>query len=230
MGKRAFDLFFSAIGIVLLSPVLLVLAVLVKLSDGGSVFFRQIRVGQAGGRFSMLKFRSMVPNAAGLGPGITKDGDPRITGIGRFLRKTKLDELPQLWNVFRGEMSFVGPRPELPVYVAKYTAEQKRVLELRPGITDLATLEFQNEEELLSLAVDGLPTRQSADAVERFYIEYCLPRKIELNLAYANRASVWEDTKLILRTVRALVSRQPAQDTTQRPTLRGVSEVAEKGH
>src|SRR5437899_3191872 len=118
-------------------------------------------------------------------------------------------------------MSFVGPRPELPVYVAKYTAEEQRVLELRPGITDLATLEFQNEEELLSLAVDGLPTRQSADAVERFYIEYCLPRKIELNLAYANRASVWEDTKLILRTVRALVSRQPAQDTTQRPTLRG---------
>src|SRR5437899_10370248 len=109
-------------------------------------------------------------------------------------------------------MSFVGPRPELPVYVAKYTAEQKRVLELRPGITDLATLEFQNEEELLSLAVDGLPTRQSADAVERFYIEYCLPPKIELNLGYANRASAWEDNQLHLEAVRAPGARPPAED------------------
>jgi lipopolysaccharide/colanic/teichoic acid biosynthesis glycosyltransferase len=189
--KRLFDLFFSIIGLVFLSPVFLVLALVVKFSDGGPVFFRQQRVGKNGALFWILKFRSMVVDAERRGLSVTRDGDARITRIGRFMRKTKLDELPQLWNVFRGEMSFVGPRPEVPRYVAKYTEEQKRVLLIKPGITDLATLEFRNEEELLSTATD----------TENFYIEHCIPRKIELNLAYAAGANAWEDLKIILRTL-----------------------------
>jgi lipopolysaccharide/colanic/teichoic acid biosynthesis glycosyltransferase len=191
MAKRAFDLFFSAAGLLVLSPVLLLVATAVKLSSRGPVLFWQQRIGKDGRPFYIVKFRSMVGNAERLGPGITKDGDPRITRIGRFLRKTKLDELPQLWNVLVGEMSFVGPRPEVPRYVAHYTEEQRRVLELKPGITDLATLEFRNEEQLLSTAAD----------TERFYLEYCIPRKIELNLAYARQATPWRDIIVIFRTV-----------------------------
>ena len=191
MPKRLFDLFFAGCGLLMLSPGFLLLAALVKLADHGPVFFRQQRVGEEGRLFWILKFRSMVINAERAGLSVTKDGDPRITRLGRFLRKTKLDELPQLWNVLRGEMSFVGPRPEVPRYVAHYTEEQRRVLALKPGITDLATLEFRNEEELLL----GVPD------TERFYVEHCIPRKIELNLAYAETANLWEDIKIILRTL-----------------------------
>ena len=186
-----FDIVFAAFGLLVLSPLFLLLAVAVKLSSRGPVLFRQQRVGQDGRLFCIVKFRSMVVNAEKMGISVTKDGDSRITRVGRFLRKTKADELPQLWNVLRGNMSFVGPRPEVPRYVAHYTAEQRRVLALKPGITDLATLEFRNEEELLRTATD----------TEKFYLEYCVPRKIELNLAYADRANLWEDTKIILRTV-----------------------------
>jgi lipopolysaccharide/colanic/teichoic acid biosynthesis glycosyltransferase len=133
----------------------------------------------------------MIVDAEKKGLGITKSGDARITPVGRFLRKHKLDELPQLWNVFRGDMSFVGPRPEIPRYVELYSEEQKAILELKPGVTDLATLEFRNEEELLRNASD----------TEKFYVEYCLPRKIELNLIYAREASVWRDTLIILQTL-----------------------------
>ena len=189
--KRSFDILFAALGLLVLSPLLLLLAIAVRLSSRGQVLFRQQRIGKDGRPFYIVKFRSMVENAEDLGLGVTRDGDPRITAMGRFLRKTKLDELPQLWNVVVGDMSFVGPRPEVPRYVEKYTAEQRRVLALKPGITDLATLEFRNEEELLRTVAD----------TERFYLEYCVPRKIELNLAYAARANVWEDTKIILRTV-----------------------------
>ena len=190
-GKRTFDLLFAAAGLVLLAPFGLVLGLLVKLSDGGPVFYGQTRVGQFGKSFRIWKFRTMVMNADSLGLSITKDGDPRITRIGRILRKTKLDELPQLWNVFRGEMSFVGPRPEVPCYVAEYTEEQKAVLALKPGITDLATLAFRNEEELLRSAAD----------TEAFYITHCIPRKIALNLAYSTSATIWQDVKIILRTL-----------------------------
>jgi len=138
-----------------------------------------------------LKFRSMVPNADRLGLSVTKDGDPRITRVGRFMRKTKLDELPQLWNVLVGEMSFVGPRPEVPVYVERYTDYQRRVLELKPGITDPAALEFRNEEELLKAAAD----------TEKCYLEECVPRKIDLSLAYSQRATFWTDVDVIVRTV-----------------------------
>jgi lipopolysaccharide/colanic/teichoic acid biosynthesis glycosyltransferase len=149
MAKCAFDLFFSVAGLLVLSPLLLLLAIAVKLSSRGPVLFRHRRIGQGGRPFDIVKFRSMVVNAENVGRSITPEGDPRITRMGRALRKAKLDELPQLWNVLVGDMSFVGPRPEVPRYVEKYTAEQRRVLALKPGITDLATLEFRNEEEML---------------------------------------------------------------------------------
>jgi lipopolysaccharide/colanic/teichoic acid biosynthesis glycosyltransferase len=208
MSKRTFDIFFSAAGLLVLSPLFLLMAVLLKLSSRAPVLFRQQRIGKDGRPFCILKFRSMVVDAEKLGPSVTREGDPRITARGRFLRRTKLDELPQLYNVLIGDMSFVGPRPEVPFYVEKYTAEQKRVLALKPGITDLATLKFRNEEELLRrkaegggrVTEDGGPKTVDADT-EKFYLEYCVPRKIELNLAYAATANVWEDIKIILRTL-----------------------------
>ena len=196
--KRAFDLFFSIAGLIVLSPLFIVLAIWVKLSDGGPVLFRQERVGLNGRRFRMLKFRSMVVDAGAAGPSITRAGDARITPVGRILRQTKLDELPQLWNVLIGDMSFVGPRPEVPEYVARYTAEQRRVLELKPGITDLATLEFRNEEEMLR---EKSANAESKSELERFYLEYCVPRKIQLNLQYARKANVLRDVFVILRTL-----------------------------
>ena len=191
MTKRTFDLFFSALGLLLLSPLLVALALAVKLSSRGPVLFRQQRVGKGGRRFQILKFRSMVVDAERLGISVTRRGHPRVTALGRMLRDKKLDELPQLWNVLCGDMSFVGPRPEVPRYVRQYTEEQKRVLALKPGITDLATLKFRREEELLSAVAD----------TEKYYLEYCLPRKIELNLTYAETANVWEDLKIIMRTL-----------------------------
>ena len=191
MGKRLYDMFFATLGLVLASPLFLLIAVAIKCCDRGPVLFRQTRVGLQGRRFLILKFRTMVPEAETMGVSITQGGDPRVTAIGRLLRKTKLDELPQLWNVLTGEMSLVGPRPEVPHYVERYSAEQRQVLRLKPGVTDLATLLYRNEEELLRGAGD----------VESFYLEEVVPRKIELNLAYASCANLWEDTKIILRTV-----------------------------
>jgi len=183
----------------------------------------------------------MVANAEKLGLSITADGDDRVTRVGRFLRKHKLDELPQLWNVLRGEMSFVGPRPEVPRYVAQYTTEQKQVLELKPGITDLATLEFRDEEEMLKVKAETwkaesrnvsnsgpmgngemLKTEKlkaeavtPEDGVEEFYLLCCLPRKVELSLAYANRASVWTDTLIILRTLFPFLAKDQGPQTTR---------------
>lgn len=191
MAKRAYDLVLSGIGLLLAWPVLLVLGLIVRVCDGTPVLFRQTRVGLRGRPFQILKFRTMRPNTERMGASVTQADDPRVTPVGRWLRKTKLDELPQLWNVFIGEMSLVGPRPEVPQYVARYNAQQQRVLELKPGITDLATLLYLNEEELLR----GRPD------VERAYLEEVMPRKIQLTLAYAAGANLWEDTKVILRTV-----------------------------
>jgi lipopolysaccharide/colanic/teichoic acid biosynthesis glycosyltransferase len=164
---------------------------LIKVADRGPVFFRQERVGQHGEVFRIWKFRTMVVNAERMGLSITARGDPRVTRLGKLLRKWKLDELPQFWNVLQGEMSLVGPRPEVPRYIGKYTEAQRRVLSLKPGITDIATLEFREEESLLSSSPDP----------ERLYIDYCIPRKIELNLAYAAQASLWKDTLVILWTL-----------------------------
>lgn len=190
-AKRLYDLLFASLGLLLLSPLLAVIAVAVRLSDGGPVCFKQQRVGRHGRLFWIWKFRTMVVNADKLGISVTKGGDSRITPAGRILRRTKVDELPQLWNVLRGDMSFVGPRPEVPRYVEHYTPVQREILKLKPGITDLATLEFRNEEELLRTAPD----------VEKFYIECCIPRKIELNLLYARRAGICQDTWIILQTL-----------------------------
>jgi lipopolysaccharide/colanic/teichoic acid biosynthesis glycosyltransferase len=191
LTKRILDFALSALGLLILSPLGLCIAVLIKLADGGPIFYGQTRVGQFGKPFRIWKFRSMVVNAEKLGAPVTMEGDPRITRIGRFLRKTKLDELPQLWNVLKGEMSLVGPRPELPKYVEQYGDAEREILRYKPGITDLASLLFRNEEDLLHGAAD----------LESFYVRYCVPKKLELNQAYARRAGVFQDLYLILQTL-----------------------------
>jgi lipopolysaccharide/colanic/teichoic acid biosynthesis glycosyltransferase len=191
MMKRGLDIALAAFGLVILSPILLVIAVLVKAFDFGPVFFVQERVGRGGRNFRMLKFRSMVVNAESQGGQITASGDKRITRLGYLLRRTKADELPQLWNVLRGEMSFVGPRPEVRSYVDLYTSEQCKVLELCPGITDLASFAFFNESDLLAAAPDP----------ERLYRNYLIPEKIRINMAYAAQAGMFSDLLLIVGTV-----------------------------
>jgi len=181
----------------LLAPLLLLATVAVKLSSPGPILFRQERVGRGGRRFLLLKFRSMRIGAESQGALVTGSGDARVTPVGRWLRRTKLDELPQLWNVVRGDMSLVGPRPEVPRYVAHYTAGQRRVLEVRPGITDPATLAFRNEEQLLG----SVPVDQR----ESFYINEILPRKLEINLEYLAKDGVAQDLAVLLRTVAALL-------------------------
>lgn len=187
--KRAFDIVCSALGLLVLSPVLLICALLVGLTSPGGVLFRQERIGKDGVPFTIYKFRSMRKDNGGLK--ITTSGDSRITPVGRILRKTKLDELPQLWNVLRGDMSFVGPRPEVQEYTDLYNEEQRQVLLVRPGITDLASVEFRNENDLLAESEDP----------NRTYIEEIMPRKLQLGLYYIERMSLWYDIRLILRTL-----------------------------
>lgn len=203
--KRTFDIVFSVCGLLLLAPLLAFVALAIKLTDGGAVIFSQVRVGYQGKRFRILKFRTMKVGDGGKGPQFTVQGDPRITPLGRFLRKAKIDELPQLWNVAKGEMSFVGPRPEVPEYVERFSEEQKAVLQYMPGITGLATLEFRNEERWLA----------EAENPEQLYINECIPRKIKLNLEYAETATLWRDFKLIVLTIFALFNLQsvPARDS-----------------
>ena len=189
MIKRLFDILAAGLGLVLLSPLLLLTAAWVRLDSPGPALFRQTRVGRFGVPFTIHKFRTMrvVPGAA-----ITVGADPRITRSGSVLRATKLDELPQLWDVLRGAMSLVGPRPELPVYVALYPADLRdRVLAVRPGITDPASLAFSHEAELLAAASDP----------EREYREVILPAKLRLSAQYAERASLATDLRLILATL-----------------------------
>jgi lipopolysaccharide/colanic/teichoic acid biosynthesis glycosyltransferase len=191
MSKRLFDLFWATVGLLLLWPVFLVVAVLIKLEDRGPVFFRQVRVGWKGQSFRMWKFRTMVVDAERLGRAITVGRDPRITRVGHWLRATKVDELPQLLNVWLGEMSLVGPRPEVQKYVNLYTEDQRRVLELRPGITDLASVKYRRESEVLA----------AADDPDRAYVEEIMPEKIQINLEYAAQASLWGDFRVILMTL-----------------------------
>ena len=191
--KRAFDVVCSALGLLVLSPVLLVCALLVGLTSPGGVLFRQERIGRDGVPFTIYKFRSMRQDNAGLK--ITTSGDSRITPVGKVLRKTKLDELPQLWNVLKGDMSFVGPRPEVREYTDLYDEAQRQVLLVRPGITGLASIRFRNENELLD----------ASDDPNRTYIEEVMPQKIALDLEYIPRASVWYDIRLILETLVTVV-------------------------
>jgi lipopolysaccharide/colanic/teichoic acid biosynthesis glycosyltransferase len=187
--KRAFDLTVATIGFIATLPLLALLALLVRASSRGPALFVQTRIGRHGKPFLCVKFRTMRMHADS--NTVTVDGDKRITGIGNFLRKTKLDELPQLWNVMTGRMSFVGPRPDVPGYADRLEGDNRRILNLRPGITGPATLLFRREEELLA----------SADDPVRFNDEVLFPEKARINLEYADRLSFWRDIGYITATV-----------------------------
>jgi lipopolysaccharide/colanic/teichoic acid biosynthesis glycosyltransferase len=189
--KRIFDFVCSTLGLIVLSPVLIVIAIKIKIDSDGPVFFKQIRVGKMNKEFEILKFRTMVVDAEKLGRQITVGNDSRITKIGAFLRKYKLDELPQLINVFKGDMSLVGPRPEVPRYVELYSEEQRKVLEVRPGITDLASIRYRDENDLLGEAEDP----------DELYINTIMPDKLALNLEYINKNNVFVDIYIILKTI-----------------------------
>lgn len=192
---RLFDVIFSLAGLVLLSPMLLVIAVWIRLDSSGPAIFRQVRVGRYGKTFELLKFRSMRPGSEAKGQLTVGTADSRITRIGAWLRRYKLDELPQLVNVLKGEMSIVGPRPEVPKYVAYYTPEQRRVLDVRPGITDHASLEYFEENKLLA---------QSSDP-EHTYIHEVMPAKIRLNMRYIERPTLAGYFSIIVRTALRIV-------------------------
>jgi lipopolysaccharide/colanic/teichoic acid biosynthesis glycosyltransferase len=190
-GKRAVDLVSATLGLIILSPVFALVAFCIKLTSRGTVLYRQDRVGKNGRNFQILKFRSMVVDASKTGLGITVAGDTRVTAFGGFLRRHKLDELPQLWNVVRGNMSLVGPRPELPVYVAEYTQEQRMVLSARPGVTDPGSLVYRHEEEILA----------DRDDPEQFYRTQILPDKLSRNIVYLQGITLRGDLRIILNTV-----------------------------
>jgi len=195
MAKRAFDLLVAVAALLLLAPLLAAIALWIKVDSPGPVLFRQQRVGRHGRPFAIHKFRTMVADAPQRGPSITVGNDPRITRTGAFLRHSKLDELPQFIDVLAGHMSLVGPRPELPAYVAQYPAELRdKVLAVRPGITDPASLEFADESAVLARAVDP----------EREYVDVLLPRKLRAAAAYAEHANLATDLRVIGGTLRVL--------------------------
>ncbi|MFH1924584.1 MAG: sugar transferase [Planctomycetota bacterium] len=189
--KRGFDFFGALLGLVIVSPLLLIVAILIKLTSPGPVLFRQERVGRGFRRFDILKFRTMVADAPKLGGQLTAGKDPRITPIGRALRLTKLDELPQLINVLRGDMSFVGPRPEVPRYVEMFRTDFEELLTVRPGITDLASIKYRHEADILGESEDP----------EMTYITRILPDKIALAKHYIRHSSLWLDLRLLFKTV-----------------------------
>ena len=190
-GKRALDIAISLLGLLVLLPLFAFIGCIVKLTSPGGIFYRQTRIGRGGRCFQILKFRSMVIGGTNKGLEITVSGDSRVTSVGRVLRRYKLDELPQLWNVLRGDMSLVGPRPELPIYVAAYREDQRQVLVVRPGITDPASLAYRREEEILANHKDP----------ERFYRTQVLPDKLARNLVYLQAISLKTDVRIIFETV-----------------------------
>lgn len=191
--KRLFDLAFSTFFLFTLFPLFLFIAILIKLDSPGPVFYGVVRVGKDGEPFRLYKFRSMVAGAASKGPGITHQGDPRVTRVGYWLRRFKLDELPQLINVCKGEMSLVGPRPEDPRYVALYTPEQRAVLTVAPGVTSAASLRFRHEEQLLT-----------GTNWEHTYLQVILPEKLKIDLDYIQRRTFATDLLIIWQTFLAL--------------------------
>ncbi|MCK9256120.1 MAG: sugar transferase [Bacteroidales bacterium] len=193
--KRVFDLFFSFFGLMFLFPFLLIISLLIMLDSKGGVFYRQLRVGKGGKDFYIFKFRTMKPNSDKQGLLTVGGRDNRITKIGVFLRKYKIDEFPQLINAFIGDMSIVGPRPEVRKYVDLYNDEQKQVLNLRPGITDYASIEFSRENELLA----------KSENPEKTYIEEIMPTKLQLNLKYINEACLQTDLKIIFKTLKKIL-------------------------
>ena len=194
--KRLFDVIASGLGLICLSPLFFVLAIWIKLDSKGPVFYRQVRVGRGNKDFRLFKFRSMRPNSDKLGLITVGGRDPRVTRSGYYIRKYKLDEFPQLINVFRGDMSLVGPRPEVRKYVNMYTPEQMRVLDVRPGITSLASIRYRNENDILAAAADP----------DKAYIEQVMPDKLAIDLEYVSKASLWTDIKLIFGTFKAIIT------------------------
>lgn len=194
MTKRLFDLFFSLLGLILLSPLFLIIGLLIMLESKGGIFYKQVRVGKGGKDFYLYKFRTMRPNADKLGLLTVGGRDPRVTRIGYYLRKYKLDELPQLVNVLKGDMSFVGPRPEVRKYVMLYNDEQLQVLKVKPGITDYASIQYSNENELLA----------QSENPEETYIKTIMPHKLALNMQYIKNPSVLHDIKLIFLTLKKI--------------------------
>ena len=194
--KRTFDLFVSLIALLALSLPFVIIAIIIKVASPGPVFYRATRVGKHGKLFHLYKFRSMNVGAENKGPKITSQGDSRVTGVGRWLRKLKLDEFPQLVNVIKGEMSLVGPRPEDPYYIAYYSEEQMRVLSVLPGITSAASLNYRNEEQVLS-----------GENWEEKYLNHYLPDKLLIELEYLQKRSLLTDLKIIWKTFLTLFRR-----------------------
>ncbi|MGV8058425.1 MAG: sugar transferase [Smithellaceae bacterium] len=196
--KRIFDIAFSLVGLFILSPFLLCVAWRIKREDGGPVFYRGERVGLHGQSFRIYKFRTMVVNAEKIGASSTSDDDPRITTIGKTLRKHKLDELPQLINVLAGDMSFVGPRPQVRWAVELYSLDERRILDVRPGITDYASILFSNEGEILKGSNDP----------DKDYMELIHPRKTRLNLEYVQNRTFFGDLKIIIQTITVIFKKK----------------------
>lgn len=193
--KRLFDIVFSLFGIIILSPIFLIIAFLVKVTSKGGAFYKQIRVGKNNKDFRLLKFRSMYVDSDKKSLITIGGHDSRVTKVGYFIRKYKLDELPQLINVLKGDMSFVGPRPEVRYYVNMYTKEQLQVLNVRPGITDPASIAYRNENELLAKQSDP----------KQYYIDVIMQDKLRINLEYIANRTFWSDVKIILQTIYVLL-------------------------
>lgn len=196
MIKRLFDIFFSFIGLIILIPILIIIAFCIKLNSKGPVFYKQTRVGRYGIDFKIFKFRTMEMDADKLGLLTIGDKDPRVNKIGYILRKYKLDELPQLINVFIGDMSFVGPRPEVRKYVDLYSESDMEILNVKPGITDYASIEYRNEAELI----------KEGHNPEKTYIEQIMPQKIKLNKVYIKQNNIATDFKIIIKTFASILS------------------------
>ncbi|WP_288147336.1 sugar transferase [Xylanibacter rodentium] len=193
--KRTFDIVASGLGLLALAPLFAVVALWIKCDSQGSVFYRQVRVGRGNRDFRLFKFRSMRPDSDRLGLITVGGRDPRVTRSGYYIRKYKLDELPQLINVFKGDMSLVGPRPEVRKYVDMYTPEQMRVLDVRPGITSLASIRYRNENDILA----------ASDNPDRTYVEKVMPDKLAIDLEYVPKANLWTDIRLIFATFHEII-------------------------
>jgi lipopolysaccharide/colanic/teichoic acid biosynthesis glycosyltransferase len=191
MTKRIFDLSVSVILLVLFAPFYLLIVLLIKLDSSGPVHYKALRVGKNGRLFKLFKFRTMKVNSSNSGPAITQKSDPRITRVGKVLREIKVDEIPQLWNVIRGDMSLVGPRPEDPRYVEKYDEEQRKVLLVKPGLSSPASIEYRHEEKLLSTQADNL---------EDYYIRQVMPKKLKIDLDYVENQSLIRDVAICFKT------------------------------
>ena len=189
--KRTFDFIGAMVGSILLAPVILVIAIIVKVDSKGPIFFKQVRITQYGREFNILKFRTMIVNAEKLGAQVTSKNDTRVTNIGRVLRKYRLDELPQILNILKGDLSFVGTRPEVPRYVNYYTEEMLATLLMPAGVTSQASIEFKDEEKILSSSIN----------VDKEYIEKVLPLKMNYNLKYLEEFTIMQDIKIIIKTV-----------------------------